>query len=82
MTYRAYITRNDIEYEVTADLYDHGDGYYDEWEDTGRSFEVTKEPEFYNFYAEYDDSVEEFIFTPEEIEEATEQMKKQYWDAY
>lgn len=81
MTYRAYFTRENTEYEVTADLYDHGEGYADEWEDTGRTFEITKEPKFYNFYAE-DDNGDEVNLTQDEIEHVTEQMNKQYWDTY
>ena len=62
MTYRAYFTRENTEYEVTADLYGHGEGHADVWGDTGRSFEITEEPKFYNFYAE-DDNGYEIILT-------------------
>lgn len=81
MSYTAYITRNEVEHEVTADLYDHGYGYYDRWEDTGISFEIEKDPKFHNFYSEDDNGVE-LCLTSDEIEIIVEQMKKQYWDEY
>ncbi len=81
MTYRAYITRDNVEYEVSADLFDSGYAYVDSWADTGRSFEVEKDPDFYKYYAE-DDNGDEILLTQEEMIEAKHQMIKQYWDEY
>lgn len=81
MTYTAYITRDDVEIEVTAEILDEGYAYVDSWADTGRSFEVEKEPDFYKYYAEYDNG-EELILTRDEMMEAKRQMTNQYWDQY
>lgn len=81
MDYRAYITRNDIEYEVTAELLDAGYAYVDSWADTGRSFEVEKDPDFYEYYAE-DRNGDVLTLTQEEMMDAKYQMIKQYWDEY
>lgn len=82
MTYTTYITRDNKEYEVTAELYDEGEGYTEFCPDSGYYLEILKNPEFYKFYTEYDDSIEEFIFTPEEIQQATSQLIEQYWDNF
>lgn len=82
MTYTTYIARDNKEYEVSADLYDEGVGYTEYCPDSGYYLEIEKDPEFYNFYTEYDDSHEEFIFTPDEIKEATEKLIQQYWDNF
>jgi len=81
MTHTAYISRDDIEYEVTAELFDNGYAYVDSWADTGRSFEVEKDPDFYKYYAE-DDNGDEVVLTQEEMMEAKRQMTKQYWENY
>lgn len=78
MDYRAYITRDDVEYEVTAKLYDHGRIYEDSWSDYGTQYEVEKNPEFHKFYAE-DNCGKEMALTADEISDATEQMVAQYW---
>lgn len=79
--YTAYITRDEVEYEVSAELYDEGYGYHDSWKDTGSHFEVEKDPEFHKFYAEDDDG-ERVVLSSEEISEATRQMINQYWENY
>lgn len=81
MTYTAYITRDDVEYEVTAELFDTGYAYVDSWADTGRSFEVEKDPDFYKYYTEDDDG-NEVVLTDEEMTEAKRQMMEQYWGEY
>lgn len=81
MTYTAYIIRNDEEFEVTAEIFDEGYAYVDSWADTGRCFEVEKEPDFYKYYAE-DDNGDELVLTREEMIEAKRQMTNQYWDRY
>ena len=78
MDYRAYITRNDVEYEVTAELYAEGRIYKDSWSDCGTQFEVEKNPEFHKFYTE-DDRGNGVTLSADEIVNATEQMIVQYW---
>jgi len=79
--YTGYITRDGIEYEVSAELYDEGYGYHDSWEDTGPYFEVEKDPEFHKFYAEDDDG-KEVMLTSEEVDLARHQLINQYWENY
>jgi hypothetical protein len=79
--YIAYITRDGVEFEVSAELYDEGYGYHDAWADTGPYFEIEKDPEFYKFYAE-DDNGDEVVLTSEEIDLARGQMIEQYWEKY
>lgn len=81
MSYIAYITRDNVEYEVAAELYDEGCGYVDSWADTGRNFEIEKDPEFHKFYAEDDNGVE-IVLTADELLSAKEQMVKSYWDKF
>ena len=79
MSYTTYITRDNVEYEVTAKLYDEGCGYVDSWADTGRNFEIEKDPEFHKFYAE-DDNGDELTLTENELMTAKSQMVESYWD--
>lgn len=81
MSYTAYITRDEVEYEVSAELYDEGYGYEDSWEDTGRNFEIEKDPVFHKFYAEDRDGVE-LVLSEDELKSITEQLVERYWDIY
>lgn len=77
--YVAYFTRDDIEYEVTAELYDCGQGYWDSWEDTGRNFEIEKDPVFHKFEC-YDENGDPVELTADDIKHVTEQMINHYWE--
>jgi hypothetical protein len=77
--YIAYITRDDVEYEVSAELYDEGYGCHDSWEDTGPYFEIEKDPIFHKFYTE-DDNGNEVVLTSEEVDQARRQMINYYWE--
>lgn len=77
--YVAYFTRDDVEYEVTADLYDYGQGHWDSWEDTDRNFEIEKDPEFHKFEC-YNDNGDPVELTSDELKHVTEQMINCYWE--
>lgn len=79
MPYTAYITRNEIEYEVSAELYEDGVSYADSWGDTGSTHIVESHPTFYKFYAEDHDGVS-LDLTADELESAIDQMIQQYWN--
>ena len=81
MSYTAYITRDGIEYEVSAELYEGGLGYLDSWKDTGRNFEIEKNPIFHEFYVEDRDGVE-LILTPHELISVNGQLIERYWDIF
>ena len=78
MSYTAYITRDGIEYEVSAELYEGGLGYLDSWKDTGRNFEIEKDPIFHNFYVEDRDGVE-LILTSQELTLVNGQLIDRFW---
>jgi hypothetical protein len=80
MVYRAYISRNFTEYEVSAELYDEGTRIIDTWQDTGTCYIVDENPVFYKFVATDDFGIE-FDITEEEMAEVIEQMQTQYWDS-
>lgn len=77
----AYITRDGVEYEVSAKLYEHGEA--DEGVDDlgGMWMELVEDPVFIEFYGEDDDGVE-LVLTPKEMFNIEEQMIDQYWEAY
>lgn len=77
--YRAYIIRDGAEYEVTAELYDHGVTERDSWQDTGTVFEIMQDPVFYKFECNDEDG-NPVILTAQEIETAINQMIAQYWE--
>jgi hypothetical protein len=79
MNFRAYIEREGVELEVTAELYDNGYGYDDKWADTGHTFVVTHEPLFWKHYCE-DDNGNVVVLTAEEIEAVNARLIEQYWD--
>lgn len=76
--YVAHFTRGDVEYEVSAELRDYGRGYWDSWEDTGRNFEIEKNPEFHKFEC-YDENGDPVELTPSELNDVVEQMINCYW---
>ena len=78
--YTDYITRGGAEYEVTAQLYDHGKAEegYDRWTG-GHWMEVVEDPVFTEFVA-FDEYGVEMTLTPKEIFSCDEQMIRQYWD--
>lgn len=75
----ACFVRDNVEYEVTAELYDYGRGYWDSWEDTDRNFEVEKDPEFHKFEC-YDDNGDPVKLSPGELDHIVQQMVNQYWE--
>ena len=77
--YRAYIIRNGEEYEVTAQLYEHGKAESGIDHLGGYWSEVTEDPIFTDFAA-FDDYGVELILTPRDIHSAEEQMIKSYWE--
>lgn len=81
MSYTAYITRDGIEYEVSAELYEDGVSHTDSWKDTGRNFEIEKDPIFHEFYVEDRDGVE-LILTSQELTSVNGQLIERYWDIF
>lgn len=79
MSYTAYITRDEVEYEVSAELYEDGVSHTDSWQDTGSVCVIESHPIFHKFYVEDRDGVA-MVLTARELESVIDQMIERYWD--
>jgi len=82
MEYETNIRRHDGEYIVYGELWDDGAGFWDNWGDTGYTFEVQHEPEFsiVEMYNEEGETVPLTTLTPKEILVIIDIFTQDYWD--
>lgn len=75
---RTYITRDGVEYEVTAELYYGGEYTLDE-DETGTDLVVEQDPQFHEIFCEDPETGCELELTEAEFEKINEQLVAQYW---
>ena len=82
MDYETNIRRHDGEYTVYGELWDDGVGFWDNWGDTGYTFEVQHEPEFSvtELYNKDGKPVPLTTLTPKEILVIIDIFTQDYWD--
>jgi len=83
--YTTEIYRHGYAFIVYGELWEDGSGFWDEWDDTGKNFEVTHEPEFTitEVYDEMDMRPVLLVsLTPMEVYCIIDAFTEQYWDQY
>lgn len=85
MEYKTEVYRDDQCLQVYGELWEDGSGYWDEWDDTGRNFEITHEPEFSITEVYLADTMQPIrltSLTPKEMYCIIDAFTEQYWDQY
>lgn len=76
--HRTYITRDGIEYEVTAELYADGE-YTLEEDEAGVDLVVEQDPQFDEIFCEDPETGCELELTEADFETIRDQLVVQYW---